>query len=205
MSRNTFFRSAAPPLVLLALLFLLPLPATAADEHPGSILRVRGGFVHDPDHDPGSGWSAGGAVGHFVGRSVLLTLNYDHIHMSSKAPTMNTIRPITAQVELGMPWKRGIRPRLGFGAGVYFREKVGPSNLRTFTALSTAGNPQDAFVYPTEYMRDSSQPFGLNVGGGASAPLTGNTLLDLDIRFHQVTNRSSILGIFGLGISYMWH
>jgi opacity protein-like surface antigen len=132
-------------------------------------------------------------MGHFVGRSVLLTLNYDHIHMSSKAPTMNTIRPITAQVELGMPWKRGIRPRLGLGAGVYLRKGIVQDNARI------------ALVYPVMYMRTSSQPFGLNVGGGLSAPLSGNTLLDLDIRFHQITNRSSIMGIVGLGISYMWH
>ena len=135
----------------------------------------------------------GGAVGHFVGRKLLFTLNYDHIHMTSRAPTMSTVRPVTAQVELGMPWKRGIRPRLGLGAGVYLRNGVQNSGLRVFT------------VIPVEYMRTSSQPFGLNVGGGLSAPLSKNTLLDLDIRFHQISDLSSIMGIAGLGISYMWH
>lgn len=202
---HTFLRNATPPVVLLVLFVLLPSPSAAAGDHYGLVLRVRGGFVHDPDHDPGSGWSAGGAVGYSLGRSVLLTLNYDHIHMSSKAPAMGTIRPVTAQVELGMPWKRGIRPRLGVGAGVYLRNSVENSGLRALIGLSSSGNARDAFVYPPIYVHGSSRPFGMNVGGGLSAPLSGNTLLDLDIRFHQMTDRSSAVGIAGLGISYMWH
>jgi hypothetical protein len=173
-----------------------PSPAFASgDHHPGSVLRLRGGYAFpDPDLDPGPGWSAGGAVGVVLNRSVLLSLSYDHIDLDKPDNNLSrrAIDPVTVEVELLVFPLQGITPRLAAGAGPYFHD-------------------QSRFVYPyygasPQRVHSLEASFGMHFGGGFSIPITNRTMVDLDFRYHQTVGREQALVVStaGVGLRFLF-
>ncbi len=173
--------------------FVSPAAGDNDRELPVGVLRIRGGLVFpDPDYEPGPGWSAGGALGLAVGRSVLVSVNYDHLYLDVPG-NPKSIDPMTIQLELGMPYRHGITPRVEVGAGVYsFRSGE-------FAIARSLG------VFDREVARPSRDlPFGMNFGGGLSIPLWKRTMFDLDLRYHQTMGSNSlVMGTAGAGLSYV--
>jgi len=160
---------------------------------PAGVLRIRGGLVFpDPDGAPGPGWSAGGALGLVLSRSVLVSLNYDHVDLDA-AGSPKSVDPMTVQVELGMPYRHRITPRAEVGAGLYNLGSSGYANIRPLR------------VFGGEDIRQSYNEFGMNFGGGVSVPLWGRTMFDVDLRYHQTMGGgvSLVMGTAGAGLSYV--
>jgi hypothetical protein len=198
MSHRTLLCVCSLLVTLVALdlspVFVPPAAGSTDREPPAGVLRIRGGLVF-PDRDgaPGPGWSAGGALGLALSRSVLVSVNYDHMDLDvSSSP--KSVDPMTVQLELGVPYLHRVSPRAELGAGLYSMGSRGFAMIRPLLVLDR----EDA-----RPSRDSQ--FGMNFGGGVSIPLWKRTMFDLDLRYHQTMGNSNslVMGTVGAGLSYV--
>jgi opacity protein-like surface antigen len=186
-------------LAFLAALLIVPLfasPGTASAgssaDSPRTILRLRGGAAFKTDGRDEVGWVAGGAIGYAVHPNVLVSLNLDRVHVNSFG---TSVHPALLQFEFGAPLSRRFAPRFEIGAGVYARTVRG----LIYQPVPLGGGLTDRLVAGGP--SSSSYPFGLMIGGGISAAMTGNARLDLDARYHQNTE-SVVFDTVSLGITY---
>ena len=156
-------------------------------------LRLRGGLVFpDRDGEPGPGWLAGGALGLPLNPSVSLSVNYDHMFLDVPDSRVQTVNPLTVQLELAAPNRHGITPRAEVGVGFY------DFGTRSFVGIRPLSPLESE---PVRTSREA--PFGMNFGGGLSVPLLGRALFDLDLRYHQTMGSSSlVMGTVAAGLTY---
>ena len=122
---------------------------------------------------------------------MLISLSYDHIamHQAYGFRQVESLSPVTLELEVGKPLAHRITPRVGAGAGPYFHDVS--SYVYQYDGVARVHSLEGAF--------------GMHFDLGLSVPLWKHALMDFDYRYHQtVGDRTYVVGTATAGLRFVF-